>query len=608
MESFTFDADQQLIKSDDKNVRMLLVGEEKRNPWFRGNDVANLLGYSNQKKAVVTHVSTHRISTLAELLDQGGPVLGPGGSCITQRALLNQNDLDARYVNESGLYELAIKSKVPAAIQFQDWIIDEVLPSIRKTGQYTTEENPLSYNTAEIERQYIYVAIVQEEPVKIGKYGRTARKTEERFVENRRKYTDPYFFHPLLVMEVDDAVKAEKVFSKLPEIAENKHPIKTNTGMDNETFVIPPTLTTQKLHFLMRKAAAAAMSKDLLMGHIPAEDKEVTIAKLNLETQRLEVENRRLETDHEYRMERLKRGLEDGSNDCISAKRRKVTIRDSSDESAEEEDVGEREEEVSEEGALDEKVQEFVRSVCDFGSDDRSARTVDRFRTDKVYLHQEFVKRHGKTSPSKFYEACQKLEGIELVTVCVDGKRVKAFSGIRLKERAALLSGEVMMNRYLEEKCEMGDDTYCIGKSEFYENFLLYAKQFVKEDAMTYKHGFSANAFNKFLALKDIRVSKTTWRGAWGKIYVGIRPNAGYPTVDEIIALFLEKNTEHMVGANVGRPKLLSALTKFTRHNCGTYPLRITGEMLTAHLAANGVEVVMINRNAHFANITLNEA
>ena len=81
MANFTFDADQQLITSDDKNVRVLLVGEEKRDPWFRGNDVADLLGYSNQKKAVVTHVSTHPYEEhWPSLMDRGGlPVLGAVG-------------------------------------------------------------------------------------------------------------------------------------------------------------------------------------------------------------------------------------------------------------------------------------------------------------------------------------------------------------------------------------------------------------------------------------------------------------------------------------------------------------------------------------------------
>lgn len=607
MTAFTFDADKQLIKSDDKNVRIILVGEGKRDPWFRGNDVANLLGYSEPKKAVSALVKPQRTKTLRELLDGGGqPGVEGGGAALPPPSVggYNLNDLKSRYVNESGLYELAIKSKVPAATEFQDWIIDEVLPSIRKSGQYTMAENPLSYNTAEIERQYIYVAVVQEEPIRIGKYGRTTRKTEERFVENRRKYTEPYFFHPLIVMEVDDAVKAERVFSKLPDIADNKHAIKTNVGTDNETFVIPPTLTTQKLHFLMRKAAAASISKDLLMGHFPAEDKDVTLAKLELETLRL---------NHEYRMEVLKRDHRAvGVTEGTQAKKRKVSVAEAgiSEDSFGEEtnmDIEEGGGEFYNAGDFDGKVEEFVRSLCEFGNDERAARSVDRFRTDKVFLHREFVKLHGPTSPSKFYAACQKLEGIEPVTVRVEDRHIRAFSGIRLKERVALLSGEILMKRYLEEKCDVGDDAYCIGKSEFYENFINYAKQFANEDAMTYKHGFSANAFNKFLTSKEVLVSKTTWRGVWGKIYVGIRPNAGYPTVDETITSFLERDIEHMEGANVGRPKLLSALTKFTRLHYGMYPLRITGEVLTAHLAAIGVGVVMINRNHHFANITLRE-
>ena len=399
--------------------------------------------------------------------------------------------------------------------------------------------------------------------------------------------------------------RRREVFSKLPDIADNKYPIRTNVGTDNETFIIHPTLTTQKLHFLMRKAAAASISKDLLMGHVPTEDKEVTLAKLDLETLRL---------NHEYSMEVLKRDREVVDvTEGTQAKRRKVSVAETvipEDSTGEETriDIEEGGEEVQDAGDFDEMVHDFVRSLCEFGNDERSARSVDRFRTDKVFLHREFVKLHGKTLPSKFYAACQKIEGVEPVIVRVEDRHIKAFSGIRLKERAPLLSGEILMNRYLKEKCDLGDDTYCIGKSEFYENFINYAKQFVDKDAMTYKHGFSANALNKFLTSEGISVSKTTWRGVWGKIYVGIRPNAGYPTVDEIIASFLEKNTEHMEGANVGRPKLLSALTKFTRHHCGTHPLRITGEMLTVHLTAIGVEVVMINRNAHFANITLNEA
>ena len=43
------------------------------------------------------------------------------------------------YINESGLYSLILRSNKEEAKQFKKWITKEVLPSIRKTGQYTTK-------------------------------------------------------------------------------------------------------------------------------------------------------------------------------------------------------------------------------------------------------------------------------------------------------------------------------------------------------------------------------------------------------------------------------------------------------------------------------------
>ena len=48
---------------------------------------------------------------------------------------------DMTLINESGLYDLAMTSKLPNAIEFKHWITHEVLPSIRKHGHYLTPEN-----------------------------------------------------------------------------------------------------------------------------------------------------------------------------------------------------------------------------------------------------------------------------------------------------------------------------------------------------------------------------------------------------------------------------------------------------------------------------------
>ena len=44
------------------------------------------------------------------------------------------------FINEAGLYKLIMKSKKPAAQKFQEFVCEEVLPSIRKTGEYKLEE------------------------------------------------------------------------------------------------------------------------------------------------------------------------------------------------------------------------------------------------------------------------------------------------------------------------------------------------------------------------------------------------------------------------------------------------------------------------------------
>lgn len=98
-------------------IRTLNIGGE---PWFVGNDIAEILGYSEKAKAVRTHVDED---------DKGVSVLDtPGGK---------QNTI---IINESGLYSLILSSKLPCAKDFKHWLTSEVIPSIRKHGAYLTPE------------------------------------------------------------------------------------------------------------------------------------------------------------------------------------------------------------------------------------------------------------------------------------------------------------------------------------------------------------------------------------------------------------------------------------------------------------------------------------
>ena len=93
-------------------------------PWFVGKDVANALGYSNPRKAMIDHVDSE---------DKG----------VTKRDTPGGNQ-EMTIINESGLYSLILSSKLPTAKQFKHWVTSEVIPSIRKNGGYIANQDQLT--------------------------------------------------------------------------------------------------------------------------------------------------------------------------------------------------------------------------------------------------------------------------------------------------------------------------------------------------------------------------------------------------------------------------------------------------------------------------------
>lgn len=107
----------QLFNFEGNEVRTLKINDE---PYFVGNDVAKILGYSNYRKAVFEHVDDE-------------------DKLRTQIRYAGQNR-EVTVINESGLYSLILSSKMPNAKRFKRWVTSEVLPAIRKHGAYMTDE------------------------------------------------------------------------------------------------------------------------------------------------------------------------------------------------------------------------------------------------------------------------------------------------------------------------------------------------------------------------------------------------------------------------------------------------------------------------------------
>lgn len=94
-------------------VRTVTIENE---PWFVGKDVADNLGYQNGSRDINRHVEAD--DRIKEMVFDG-----------------TQNK-ETILINESGLYALIFGSKLESAKRFKHWVTGEVLPTIRKTGQY----------------------------------------------------------------------------------------------------------------------------------------------------------------------------------------------------------------------------------------------------------------------------------------------------------------------------------------------------------------------------------------------------------------------------------------------------------------------------------------
>lgn len=97
-------------------VRTLTVDDE---PYFVGNDVAQILGYEDYRGAINKRVDSE--DKLRSQIDHAG------------------QKRNVTLINESGLYSLIFSSKLESAKRFKRWVTSEVLPAIRKHGIYATD-------------------------------------------------------------------------------------------------------------------------------------------------------------------------------------------------------------------------------------------------------------------------------------------------------------------------------------------------------------------------------------------------------------------------------------------------------------------------------------
>ncbi|MBE8862355.1 phage antirepressor [Enterococcus faecium] len=106
----------QIFNFEHNEVRTFLENDV---PYFVANDVAKTLGYKNPSKATNDHCKK-AIETW-------------GNDSLGRRQKF-------KIIPESDVYRLIIKSNLPSAEKFESWVMEEVLPQIRKHGMYAIDE------------------------------------------------------------------------------------------------------------------------------------------------------------------------------------------------------------------------------------------------------------------------------------------------------------------------------------------------------------------------------------------------------------------------------------------------------------------------------------
>lgn len=108
------------IQAFDFNERAVRCIMKDGEPWWVAKDVCDILELNNITEALR---GLDEDELTSEILKSGG------------------QGREMRLVSESGLYTLILRSNKPEARAFRRWVTHEVLPTLRKTGHYSIDEN-----------------------------------------------------------------------------------------------------------------------------------------------------------------------------------------------------------------------------------------------------------------------------------------------------------------------------------------------------------------------------------------------------------------------------------------------------------------------------------
>lgn len=154
---------ERVFQSGGWSIRVLVVDGE---PWFVGGEVAEALGYERPKDAVAAHCK----------------------GAVKRRLPTAGGEQDVATIHERDFYRLVMRSRLPSAQAFEEWVVGEVLPSIRKTGSYGAPALDLR-DPAQLAPIALQLARLVEDQQRQLAEAKPAVEFVDRFVDATGRYT-----------------------------------------------------------------------------------------------------------------------------------------------------------------------------------------------------------------------------------------------------------------------------------------------------------------------------------------------------------------------------------------------------------------------------------
>lgn len=165
------------------------------NLWFKAKEVALILQYANTNKAIDNNVDNCDCCYWENLMER-----------ILNTPLATPSNWQPKtvFINESGLYQLMLRSQKPEAIAFRRWVTRDVLPSIRKTGSYTV---------ATVSDNDRLLTLLEQKEQRLAEQDRRIDEKDRLLAENNNR----------LIALVDTVITIKPKVAVIPETTELKH-------------------------------------------------------------------------------------------------------------------------------------------------------------------------------------------------------------------------------------------------------------------------------------------------------------------------------------------------------------------------------------------------